>query len=114
LVLLDDFPNGERIIGRYDLQRAIGAFVLPEVLGKVHDVPGVLVDGDRARHGRGSAVFGAAGQVGAFARVVLLFYQVVASAEGDQVGVVGGSGDGDGAGAADVGVAKLKCFNFNI
>ena len=31
----------------------------------------------------------------------------IPSAEGDEVGVVGGRGDGDGAGAADVRVAEL-------
>ena len=39
--------------------------------------------------------------------VVVLLYEVVAGAEGDEVGVVGGRGDGDGARAADVGVAEL-------
>lgn len=39
--------------------------------------------------------------------VMLLVYQVIASTEGHQVGVVGGCGDGYGARAADVGVAQL-------
>jgi len=39
--------------------------------------------------------------------VVLLVHQVVAGAEGHQVGVVGRRRDGDGARAADVGVAQL-------
>ena len=39
--------------------------------------------------------------------VVLLVHQVVASAEGNQVSVVGRGGDGHGACAADVCVAQL-------
>lgn len=39
--------------------------------------------------------------------VVFLVHQVVAGAEGHQVGIVGWGGDGHGAGAAYVGVTQL-------
>ena len=46
-------------------------------LGEVHDFLGVRVDGDGPGHGGGRTVDGVAGQVGAFAAVVLLLNQVV-------------------------------------
>jgi len=87
---------------------AIRTFSTKSVLGKVHDLSSVLMNRDRAGHGRGRAVFWPAGEVRSLARVVLLLHQVISSSESHQVSVVGGSGDGDGAGAADVGVAKLE------
>lgn len=49
------------------------------VLGEVHDLHAVSVDGDGARHGGRGAVLGAQGRgVRALPRIVLLLYQVVA------------------------------------
>ena len=55
----------------------------------------------------GGSGCGCRGRVLLCSPVVLLVHQVVAGAEGHQVGVVGWRGDGDGAGAAHVGVAQL-------
>ena len=65
------------------------------------------MDGDCPRHGGGCPVLAAPGQVAALPGVVLLLHQVVAGAEGHQVGVVGRGGDGDTASAPDIGVAQL-------
>ena len=65
------------------------------------------MDGDCPRHGGGCPVLAAPGEVAALPGVVLLLHQVVAGAEGHQVGVVGRGGDGDAASAPDIGVAQL-------
>lgn len=78
-----------------------------ELLSKVHNLFSDRVNGDGACHGAGSAVFGAAGLVAAFARVVLFFHQVVPCAEGDQMRVVGRRRYGDGASATHVRVTQL-------
>jgi len=78
------------------------------VLGEVHDLHAVSVDGDGARHGGRGAVLGAQGRgVRALPRIVLLLYQVVAGPESHKMSIVGWGWDGDGSGAPDVGVAQL-------
>lgn len=85
---------------------------MPGVVGrlsKVHNLLGLVVHRDGARHGAGRTVLGAARLVTALTRVVLLLHQVVARPEGHQVGVVGGGGNADGASAAHIRVAQLVC-----
>lgn len=58
-------------------------------LGKVHDFLSVGVDSDCAGHGGGCPVDRVPGQMGAFAAVVLLLYQVVPGPESYQMRIVG-------------------------
>lgn len=64
-------------------------------LGKVHDLQGFRVDGDRSGQCHHRPVVPVARLVAAFTTVVLLLDKVVAGTEGHQVCVVGRCGDGD-------------------
>ena len=65
------------------------------------------MDGDGPGHGCRCTVLAAPGEVASLPAVVLLLHQVVAGAEGNEVGVVRRSRNGDAASAADVSVAQL-------
>ena len=65
------------------------------------------MDGDGPGHGCRCAVLAAPGEVASLPAVVLLLHQVVAGAEGNEMGVVRRSRNGDAACAADVSVAQL-------
>lgn len=75
--------------------------------GEVHDLEGLGVDGDCSGKCHNRPVVPVARLVAAFTAVVLFLDEVISSAEGHQVRIVGRSGDGDGASAAHIRVAQL-------